>query len=132
MQELTLKIIWVHRFPLLGVADTASIVEVYFSPTIALMFGALLLAEALQAVDLTRRLSLEVVTRCTSPRALLLGMMGVTFFVSMFMSNTATAGRLQLSDLLQILLQFFKLIHRILRPLFLLFFQQWSFPLPWA
>jgi sodium-dependent dicarboxylate transporter 2/3/5 len=79
-------------FPLLGVTSTANVVEVYFSETIALMFGALLVAEALHAVDLTERFSLEVVSRCNSPRALLLGMMGVTFFLSMFMSNTATTG----------------------------------------
>ena len=42
--------------------------------------------------DLHKRFSLKVLTWCgTSPKPLLFGIMGATFFISMFISNTATS-----------------------------------------
>ena len=80
-------------FPLLGVlkADVAS--RNYFQDKIVLFFGGLVIAAALELVELHRRIALRVLLLFgAKPPQLLLGFMVATAFVSMWMSNTATAA----------------------------------------
>jgi sodium-dependent dicarboxylate transporter 2/3/5 len=63
------------------------------SPVMWLFLSGLVLATAAQRTGLDRRLAAAVLeTVGGGPRRLLLGMMGITFSLSMFMSNTATTA----------------------------------------
>ncbi|MBI4418453.1 MAG: DASS family sodium-coupled anion symporter [Ignavibacteriales bacterium] len=67
----------------------------YAHPVIFLFMGGFLLAGAMQKWKLDRRVTLWFLTRGTianDSRALLLGIMAVTAFLSMWVSNTATAA----------------------------------------
>lgn len=80
-------------FPLLGVAPAERMSRNYFADKIVLFFGGLVVACALKAVALHRRMALRVLLLFGSrPPWLLLGFMSSTAFLSMWMSNTATAA----------------------------------------
>lgn len=67
----------------------------YAHPVIYLFLGGFLLAAAMQKWGLDRRLTLWLLTRgnlANSPAGTLLAVMGVTAFLSMWISNTATAA----------------------------------------
>jgi sodium-dependent dicarboxylate transporter 2/3/5 len=67
----------------------------YANPVIYLFLGGFLLAAAMQKWKLDRRLTLWILTRGTlgnHPRSVLLGIMSVTAFLSMWISNTATTA----------------------------------------
>ena len=67
----------------------------YAHPVIYLFLGGFLLAAAMQKWGLDRRLTLWMLTRgnlANSPAATLLAVMSVTAFLSMWISNTATAA----------------------------------------
>ena len=67
----------------------------YASPVIFLFLGGFLLAAAMQKWKLDRRFTLWLLTRGTlanDSRKILLGIMFVTSFLSMWISNTATAA----------------------------------------
>ena len=67
----------------------------YANPVIYLFLGGFLLAAAMRKWGLDRRLTLWLLTRgslANSSKSILLGMMAVTAFLSMWMSNTATAA----------------------------------------
>jgi sodium-dependent dicarboxylate transporter 2/3/5 len=67
----------------------------YFSPVVLLFFGGFLLAGAMRRWNLDRRLTLWILTRGTladNARTTLLGMMAITAFLSMWISNTATCA----------------------------------------
>ncbi|RRD30216.1 SLC13 family permease [Actinomyces bowdenii] len=79
-------------FPALQVADFKEVAAPYASDTIFLFMGGFMLALAMQKWNLHRRVALWVVLRVgTRPRALVLGFMTATGFLSMWVSNTATA-----------------------------------------
>ena len=79
-------------FPITGVAEFSSVGGPYASSTIFLFMGGFLLALGLQRWNLHRRLALYVVKVVgTSPKRLILGFMIATGFMSMWVSNTATA-----------------------------------------
>lgn len=79
-------------FPVMGVAKFKEVGAPYASATIFLFMGGFLLALGLQRWNLHRRLALYVVKVVgTSPRRLILGFMLATGFMSMWVSNTATA-----------------------------------------
>lgn len=79
-------------FPLASVAPFATVSAPYASSTIFLFMGGFLMALGLQRWDLHRRLALVVVRVVgTSPRRIILGFMVATGFMSMWVSNTATA-----------------------------------------
>lgn len=79
-------------FPLAGVAEIGRVTAPYASSTIFLFLGGFLVALALQRWNLHRRLALMVVRAVgTSPKRLILGFMIATGFMSMWVSNTATA-----------------------------------------
>ena len=80
-------------FPCLGVLPADRVSRNYFADKIVLFFGGLIIAAALEAVGLHRRMALRVLlTFGTRPPRLLLGFMCATAFLSMWMSNTATAA----------------------------------------
>ncbi|MDT0633698.1 DASS family sodium-coupled anion symporter [Spectribacter hydrogenoxidans] len=79
-------------FPLLGVADIDATARPYANPIIFLFLGGFLLALAMQRHGLHRRLALAIVAAVGSgPRRIVLGFVLATGFLSMWVSNTATA-----------------------------------------
>ncbi|MEM8885730.1 MAG: DASS family sodium-coupled anion symporter [Planctomycetota bacterium] len=67
----------------------------FFHPIIALFFGGFLMAESMRRVGLDRRAALLIVARFgRSPEALFAAMLGVSAFLSMWMSNTAATALL--------------------------------------
>ncbi|MCG7260366.1 DASS family sodium-coupled anion symporter [Corynebacterium aurimucosum] len=79
-------------FPLAGVGTIKDVGAPYASSTIFLFMGGFLIALALQRWNLHRRMALFVVKVVgTSPKQLILGFMLATGFLSMWVSNTATA-----------------------------------------
>jgi sodium-dependent dicarboxylate transporter 2/3/5 len=78
-------------FPLLGVMGARDVPTHYFNDIIALYFGGFLVALAMERWGLHRRIALRfLILFGTRPRALLMGFMAPTFFLSMWISNTAT------------------------------------------
>ncbi|MCS4535554.1 DASS family sodium-coupled anion symporter [Corynebacterium sp. HS2168-gen11] len=79
-------------FPLLQVIPIGKISSPYASPTIFLFMGGFILALGMQRWNLHRRLALNVVLMVgTKPKQLIAGFMLATGFLSMWVSNTATA-----------------------------------------
>jgi sodium-dependent dicarboxylate transporter 2/3/5 len=80
-------------FPLLGVLDMANAAAPYANELIFLFMGGFLLAAAMERWGLHKRVALGIMARVgTSPGRLLLGFMIATAFISMWISNTATAA----------------------------------------
>lgn len=79
-------------FPGFNVADFKAAASPYASGTIFLFMGGFFLALALQRWNLHRRVALVTVLAVgTKPKQLILGFMVATGFMSMWVSNTATA-----------------------------------------
>lgn len=79
-------------FPVLQVAGFGDISVAYAEPTIFLFMGGFILALGIQRWGLHRRVALLVVLAVgTRPKQLVLGFMVATGFMSMWVSNTATA-----------------------------------------
>ncbi|QYH20321.1 DASS family sodium-coupled anion symporter [Corynebacterium aquatimens] len=79
-------------FPVMGVAPFKEVASPYAASTIFLFMGGFLIALGLQRWNLHRRLALVVVKIVgTSPKRIILGFMLATGFMSMWVSNTATA-----------------------------------------
>lgn len=79
-------------FPLSQVVSFGDISPSYADPTIFLFMGGFILALGMQKWNLHRRLALNVVLLVgTKPKQLILGFMIATGFLSMWVSNTATA-----------------------------------------
>lgn len=80
-------------FPTLGLASAADSAAPYANHLIYLFMGGFMLAQAMQRWNLHRRLALRIVLAVgTSPSRLVLGFMCATAFLSMWVSNTATAA----------------------------------------
>ena len=78
--------------PVLGVQDMPETAAQYANPLIFLFLGGFLLAAAMQRVGLHRRIALRIVSFVgASPDRIVLGFMLATAFLSMWISNTATA-----------------------------------------
>lgn len=82
----------VALFPLFGVMDGKLVSSAYFNDVIFLFMGGFLVALAMERWNLHRRIALHIL-RITgvSPARILLGFMLASFFLSMWISNTATA-----------------------------------------
>lgn len=78
-------------FPLLGIADIDATAAPYANPVIFLFLGGFLIAIALEASGLHRRVALAALSVVgTRPASLVLGFMVITAVLSMWVSNTAT------------------------------------------
>lgn len=79
-------------FPLLGVLEPSEVAGSYFSDTIALFLGGFILALGLERWGLHRRIAFVLLSWIGgSPRRLLAGFLLASAFLSMWISNTATA-----------------------------------------
>jgi sodium-dependent dicarboxylate transporter 2/3/5 len=79
-------------FPLLGIQQAQPTAQAYADQNIFLFMGGLLLATAMQRWGLHRRMAVHVLALLgTRPKGLVLGFMVATGFLSMWISNTATA-----------------------------------------
>jgi sodium-dependent dicarboxylate transporter 2/3/5 len=79
-------------FPLLGVAPIERAAAPFANPIIYLFLGGFLLALGMQRWGLPRRIALHTIRLLgTRPRSLVLGIMVSSAFLSMWVSNTATA-----------------------------------------
>jgi sodium-dependent dicarboxylate transporter 2/3/5 len=79
-------------FPTLNLRDIKETTPSYAHPLIFLFLGGFLLARAMRVWELDKRLALTVLNLVgTSPQRLIAGFMGVTAFLSMWVSNTATS-----------------------------------------
>jgi len=80
-------------FPALGVASTRVAAASFANEVVFLYLGGFLLAAALEHWHAHHRIALSVIGKVgTSSRRLVLGVMLATAFVSMWISNTATAA----------------------------------------
>jgi sodium-dependent dicarboxylate transporter 2/3/5 len=80
-------------FPVLGLAPASRAAAPYANHLIFLFMGGFMLAQAMQRWNLHRRIALHIVRVVgTNPSRLILGFMCATAFVSMWVSNTATAA----------------------------------------
>ncbi|MDE2519367.1 MAG: DASS family sodium-coupled anion symporter [Methanocorpusculum sp.] len=79
-------------FPLLGILSPAEACAPYADKVIFLFLGGFIIAMSMQRWGLHKRIALKIIEFTgTSPRRLILGFMIATAFLSMWMSNTATA-----------------------------------------
>lgn len=79
-------------FPLLGILSPAEACAPYADKVIFLFLGGFIIAMSMQRWGLHKRIALKIISFTgTSPRRLILGFMIATAFLSMWMSNTATA-----------------------------------------
>ena len=79
-------------FPALGVNTAASTAEVYANNNIFLFMGGFVIALGLQRWGVHRRIALGIIHVVgTNPRRMVLGFMVAAAFLSMWISNTATA-----------------------------------------
>ena len=77
--------------PLLGISKADTVAGLYMSPVLFLILGGSLIGLSFEKWNLHRRVALFVVSRASpEPRALLLAIMAVTAFVSMWVNNSAT------------------------------------------
>ncbi|MBN2805985.1 MAG: SLC13/DASS family transporter [Prolixibacteraceae bacterium] len=79
-------------FPLLGIMDGKTVSSAYFNHVIFLFIGGFIIALAMQRWNLHKRIALRILMFTgVSPGRILLGFMLSTAFLSMWISNTATA-----------------------------------------
>lgn len=79
-------------FPLLGIMNGKDVSSTYFNHVIFLFIGGFIIALAMQKWDLHRRIALKILmVTGVSPGRILLGFMFASSFLSMWISNTATA-----------------------------------------
>jgi sodium-dependent dicarboxylate transporter 2/3/5 len=79
-------------FPLFGVLSPAEAAAPYADKIIFLFMGGFIIAMSLQRWGLHERIALHIINKAgTSPRRLILGFMIATAFLSMWISNSATA-----------------------------------------
>lgn len=79
-------------FPLLGIMDGKTVAATYFNHVIFLFIGGFLVALAMEQWNLHKRIALRILMLTGArPASILLGFMLATAFISMWISNTATA-----------------------------------------
>lgn len=79
-------------FPMLGVREIGPSASPYANPLIFLFMGGFMVAVAMQRWDLHRRVALSIVQRVgTRPQRVVIGFIIASAFLSMWVSNTATA-----------------------------------------
>lgn len=79
-------------FPILGVQDISTTTSPYANPLIFLFMGGFMIAIAMQRWVLHKRIALNIVNFIgTKPSSILIGFIVAAAFLSMWVSNTATA-----------------------------------------
>jgi len=79
-------------FPPLGIASLDSTAREYAHPLVFLFLGGFLMAQAMQRWKLSRRVALRILRISgNKPAGIIAGVMVATAFLSMWVSNTATA-----------------------------------------
>jgi solute carrier family 13 (sodium-dependent dicarboxylate transporter), member 2/3/5 len=79
-------------FPAVGAAPFSEVLLQYFDPVNFLFLGGMWIAACMEQWGLHRRLALGIVARIgASPRRIVLGFMVATAFLSLWISNTASA-----------------------------------------
>ncbi len=79
-------------FPLLGVLTPAAASAPYADKTIFLFMGGFIIAASMQRWNLHKRIALSIILRTgNNTRFIILGFMAATAFISLWISNTATA-----------------------------------------
>ena len=79
-------------FPVLGIGAIGEAAAPFANPLIFLFLGGFLLAQAMQGVGLPRRIALDTIRLFgTRPGSVIAGIMAASAFLSMWVSNTATA-----------------------------------------
>ncbi|WP_455385233.1 SLC13 family permease [Acidihalobacter prosperus] len=82
----------IPMMPMLGIAGQKAVGASYGDPLIFLFLGGFLIAAAMQRWGLHRRIALRIVKIAgTGPQGIIAGFMLATAFLSMWISNTATA-----------------------------------------
>lgn len=80
-------------FPLLGILETDRTCMMYMRETLLMFMGGIFLALAIEHCNLHKRIALKVICSIgCSQRKLNFGLLTVTMFVSMWISNTATVA----------------------------------------
>ncbi|WP_332911968.1 SLC13 family permease [Algoriphagus boritolerans] len=78
--------------PLLGILTIESVSDNYMHPTVLLYMGGFLLATGIEKWNLHRRIALNIINLMgTDLRRIVLGFILATGFLSMWISNSATA-----------------------------------------
>ena len=79
-------------FPVLGVLDGKAVSDTYVNHIIFIFIGGFMMALAMEKWNLHKRIALKLLVFIgVSPGRILLGFMAATAFLSMWISNTATA-----------------------------------------
>ncbi len=79
-------------FPIFGVMDGKDVSSAYFNHVIFLFIGGFIVALAMQKWNLHKRIALKILSITgSSPAKILFGFMFASAFLSMWISNTATA-----------------------------------------
>ena len=82
----------VALFPFLGIMDGKAVSSTYFNHVIFLFIGGFIIALAMERWNLHKRIALKILMFTgVSPGRILLGFMIASAFLSMWISNTATA-----------------------------------------
>lgn len=78
-------------FPFTGIATAKEIAPRYMTSIMFLFVGGFLIAQAMERTELHKRIALAILSRWhATPMQLIVGFIGATAFLSMWISNTAT------------------------------------------
>jgi len=87
------SILPIPLFPLFGIMKSKEVSQIYFSDILMLFFGGLVLALSVESSGLHKKIAFRAILLFGSnPAWLLLGIMSITGFLSLWISNVASAS----------------------------------------